>query len=199
MKTAISKLAALLCLFICLSAFSAKDTLSNSIDKPKALQGCFVQFNDGTIKEYATLELVTGLFKTPHLLADGATIITATEIKAYQDKNHYAISQKEFTTLKPSKVAVEALPGFAVRIAQGSLNVYSLKFYNGHNASEKLFIQNGDSGQIVACTPELLNEMIKGNNDAYTYFNTTDNTVKGLKKMLTTVEIYNNATLITKN
>jgi hypothetical protein len=199
MKTAISKLAALLCLFVFLSAFSANKNLPNSIDKPKEAQICYVKFNDGTIKQFATLELVTGVFKVPHLLADGITVINADEIKAYQDKDHYAISQKEFTTLKPCKVAVDVLPGFASRIAAGSLNVYSLKFYNGHNAAEKLFVQAGDSGTIIACTPELLKEMIKGNNDAFTYLNSSDKSTKGIKKMLAAVEIYNNAALITKN
>ena len=199
MKTAIPKLAALLCLFVLLNAFSTTQPIEHPAKKTKEALSCFVVMKDGTIKQYTSLELVTGIFKTPHLLADGSITITASDIKAYQDKNLYAISQKEFTTLKPSKVAVEALPGFAVRIAQGRLNVYSLKFYNGHNTSEKLFIQSGDSGQIAAYTPELLNDLIKDNQEVYSYFNASDKSTTAIKKMLTTVEMYNTSRLISKN
>jgi hypothetical protein len=194
MKTAMSRLAALFCLFVFLNSFS-----TNPADKPKEALSCFIEFNDGTIKQFTTIELVTGLFKSPHLLADGQIVIKADEIKAYQDKDYYAISQRVFTDSKPSKVAVEALPGFAIRIAKGKLNVYSLKFYNGHNATEKLFVQSGDSGQIVACTPELLKELIKDNSDATAYLNTKEKKAADVKKMLETVDIYNTATLISKN
>ncbi len=199
MKTAIPKLAAFSCLFVLLNAFSVSQPIEHPTTKAKEALSCYVQLSDGTIKKYTTLELVTGIFKTPHLLADGSVVITASEIKAYQDKNHYAISQKEFTSLKPSKVAIDALPGFAVRIAQGRLNVYSLKFYNGHNATEKLFLQAGDAAEIVAYTPELLNEMIKDNPDAYSYFNASDKATTAIKKMLATVEMYNTSRLISKN
>jgi hypothetical protein len=195
MKTAMSRLAALFCLFVFLNSFSANPT-----DKqPKEALSCFVEYNDGTIKQFTTLELVTGLFKSPHLLADGEIVIKADEIKAYQDKVHYAISQKVFTELRLSKVAVDALPGFAIRIAQGKLNVYSLKFYNGHNATEKLFVQSGDSGQIVACTPELLKELIKDNADATAYLNTNEKKPAEVKKMIEAVDMYNTSALITKN
>lgn len=194
MKTAIARLAALFCLFVFLNSFSANPTVS-----PKEALNCFVEYNDGTIKQFTSLELVTGLFKSPHLLADGQIVIKADEIKAYQDKHHYAISQKVFTELRPSKVAVDALPGFAIKIAQGKLNVYSLKFYNGHNASEKLFVQSGDSGQIVACTPELLKELIKDNADAIAYLTTKEKKAADVKKMIEVVDMYNTSSLITKN
>jgi hypothetical protein len=194
MKTAMARLVALFCLFVFLNSFSANPTST-----PKEALSCFVEYNDGTIKQFTSLELVTGIFKSPHLLADGVIVIKADEIKAYQDKNHYAISQKVFTELRPSKVAVDALPGFAIRIAQGKLNVYSLKFYNGHNASEKLFVQSGDSGQIVACTPELLKELIKDNADAIAYLTTKEKKAADVKKMIEVVDMYNTSSLITKN
>jgi len=199
MKTALSRLIALFCLFIFLNAFSTNPISKSLTDKPKEALPCFVEFNDGTVKQFSTLELVTGIFKTPHLLADGQIVIKADEIKAYQDKAHYAISQKTFTDIKSSKVAIEALPGFAIRIAQGSLNVYSLKFYNGHNATEKLFIQTNDKMQIVACTPELLKEIIKDNADATAFLKGNDKKTADIKKLLETVDIYNNSSLISKN
>lgn len=189
-----ARLVALFCLFVFLNSFSTNPTVT-----PKEALSCFVEYNDGTIKQFTTLELVTGLFKSPHLLADGEIVIKADEIKAYQDKDHYAISQKVFTELRPSKVAVDALPGFAIRIAQGKLNVYSLKFYNGHNASEKLFVQSGDSGQIVSCTPELLKELIKDNADAIAYLTTKEKKTAEVKKMIEVVDMYNTSALITKN
>ena len=194
MKTATARLVALFCLFVFLNSFTATPAVT-----PKEALTCFVEYNDGTIKQFTSLELVTGLFKSPHLLADGQIVIKADEIKAYQDKEHYAISQKVFTELRPSKVAVDALPGFAIRIAQGKLNVYSLKFYNGHNASEKLFVQSGNSGQIVACTPELLKELIKDNADAIAYMTAKEKKAADVKKMIEVVDMYNTSALITKN
>ena len=41
---------------------------------------CFVQLNDGTIKHYHSLKLVTSAFSTPYLLADGKTRIKAKQI-----------------------------------------------------------------------------------------------------------------------
>jgi hypothetical protein len=112
---------------------------------------------------------------------------------------HYAVSQKEFTTAKPSHVAVEALPGFAVRIAKGKINVYSLKYYNGHNTTEKFFLQSGDEGKIVAYNPELMNELLKDNNDAYSFFNENSKGTALSKKLLISVEMYNTSRYISKN
>lgn len=194
MKTAMSRFAALLCLFVFLNSFS-----SNPNDKPKAAISCFVEFNDGTIKQFTSLELVTGIFKSPHLLADGQIMIKADEIKAYQDKAHYAIAQRIFTDSKPGKIAIDVLPGFAIRIAQGKLNIYAVKFYNGHNATEKLFVQNGDSGKIAACSSELLKELIKDNAEATAYMNAKEKKAVDVKKILETVGIYNTSTLVSKN
>ena len=37
---------------------------------------CFVEYNDGSIKEFQKLELVTAMFKSPRLIANGNIIIT---------------------------------------------------------------------------------------------------------------------------
>jgi hypothetical protein len=110
--------------------------------------GCFVEFTDGTIKKYNTLKLMRGVMKTPHLLADGKIKIEAREIKAYQNADHYAISQLLYSPKKPSYVAIETLPGFAVRIARGNVNMYVRKFYNTQNAVDEFFVQSPD-GQIT--------------------------------------------------
>jgi hypothetical protein len=206
MKTKLPYLMGLTCLLIFLNSFT---TSKNSIDQqkpeienPKGETACFVQMNDGSIKNFSSLQLVTGVFKTPHLLADGNVIITAAEIKAYQDKDHYAVSQKEIAApTRPSYVAVDALPGFAVRIAKGKLNVYTLKYYNGHNTTEKYFLQaGGDDAPIVAYTPELLNDLVKDNTEAYTFFNKKNKIAILPKKLLLAVEIYNNSSRdISKN
>ncbi|MGC4103856.1 hypothetical protein [Ferruginibacter sp.] len=203
MKTNVPLFKAAICLTILLNACaSSKNSLEShnpEADKPKESAACFVQLKDGSFKNYTTLKLVTGLFKTPHLLGDGNVVITADEIKAYQANEQYAISQKEFTDKKPSYVALEALPGFAVRIARGKINVYSLKYYNGHNATEKFFLQSGDEGQISAYSPELMNELLKDNSEAYTFFNEKTKSLAFNKKLLTSVELYNNSRYVSKN
>jgi hypothetical protein len=203
MKTFYPSGMAIACLLIalnsCVSTQNTVEPQKTVIDTPKEEISCFVQMNDGSIKNYATIKLITGVFKKPHLLADGNVIINAADIKAYQDLQHYAVAQKEFTTAKPSHVAVEALPGFAVRVAKGKINVYSLKYYNGHNASEKFFLQSGEEGKIVAYSPELMNELLKDNTDAYTFFNENSKVTVFSKKLLISVEIYNTSRFISKN
>jgi len=203
MKTFYPSCKAIACLLLVLnSCVSSKNSVEQqklAVDTSKEEIGCFVQMNDGSIRNYSTIKLVTGVFKSPHLLADGNVVIDADEIKAYQDNDHYAVSQKEFTTAKPSYVAVEALPGFAVRVVKGKLNVYSLKYYNGHNATEKFFLQSGDEAQIVAYSPELMNNLLKDNGDAYAFFNEKSKALAFSKKLLTSVEIYNTSRFISKN
>jgi hypothetical protein len=202
MKTNVP-LKALSCLFMILSSNAFSENAPGNpvfvIDQPKEATSCFIQLNDGSIKNYATLKLVTGVFKTPHLLANDSIVITADQIRCYQNKEHYAVSQKQFTDKKPSLVAVAALPGFAVRIAKGKLNVYSLKYYNGHNVSEKFYLQSGDDAPIVAYTQELMSEMVKDNSEAYTFFNDKNKVPAFAKKLLITAEIYNSGKDISKN
>ncbi len=203
MKKSVHTLTVSLCMVVLLN-FGAlsKNSIKQSkskIENPTEGLICFVELTDGSVKQYSTLELVTGVFKTPHLLADGKIIIKASEIIAYQNKEHYAISQTKFSTLKLSKVAIDALPGFVVRVAKGKLNVYSLKYYNGHNATQKFYLQVGEDGQLLPYTPELLNELVKDSNEAYNFFNDKKKDVATSLKLLTTVDIYNNSKLISKN
>src|SRR5882724_7732516 len=196
MKTNLPYFKGIICLLVllnsCTSSKNSIDQHKTEIESAREDASCFVQLKDGTLKNYTSLKLVTGVFKTPHLLADGNVIITAEEIKAYQSKEHYAISQKAFTTTKPSYVAVEALPGFAVRVTKGKINVYSLKYYNGHNTTEKFYLQSGDEGKIVAYTPAVMKEMVRDNSEAYNYFTDKRKPAVFHKKLLAKVDIYNN-------
>jgi hypothetical protein len=203
MKTNLPNFAAVLCLIVSLNACtSSKNAIApekNGATAQKAEAACFVQMNNGTVKNYATLTLVTGVFKTPHLLADGKVIISANEIAAYQNKEHYAVAQQGFTTDKPSNVAVNALPGFAVRVASGKLNVYAVKYYNGHNTTEKFFLQIGDDGAIVPYKYELMSDLVKDNIEAYNFFNRKKKALAFNKRLLVTAGMYNNSSFISKN
>ncbi|GAB2809330.1 hypothetical protein [Ferruginibacter profundus] len=203
MKTNVPLFKGAVCLLVLLNSCTSS---KNSIDQHKAEMEsakeestCFVQMKDGSVKNYTSLKLVTGVFKTPHLVADGGVIITANDIKAYQSKEHYAISQKEFSAAKPSYVAVEALPGFAVRVAKGKLNVFALKYYNGHNTTEKFYLQSGDDGQIAAYTPELMKALIRDNNEAFNFFTNKKKAAVFPKNLLATADIYNNQRYVSKN
>jgi hypothetical protein len=96
-------------------------------------------------------------------------------------------------------VAVEALPGFAVRVAKGKLNVYSLKYYNGHNTTEKFYLQSGDDGQIVAYSPEVMKELLRDNSEAFNFFTNKNKAAVFPKKLLAAVDIYNNSRYVSKN
>ncbi len=183
----------------CTVSKNAIESTNPGEDDPKKVSVCYVQMNDGSIKNYASLKLVTGVFKTPHLLADGNIVIKTEAIKAYQSKDHYAISQRDFSTDEKSYVAKNALPGFAVRVASGKLNVYAVKYYNGHNTSEKLYLQLGDDGAILPYKYELMNDLVKDNAEAYKYFNAKKPAANFNEKIVVTAGMYNNAGLYTKN
>lgn len=194
---------ALLCMFS-LSIFNVN--AGNLTAEPVQIElpsgeftGCYVQFADGSIKQFKTLKLVTGVFKTPHLLANDSIVIYASQVRAYQNEDCYAVSQKEFGEKTKTFVAKDALPGFAVRVAKGHLNVFSIKYYNGHNTTEKLFVQTGEAGAISPCTHELLEELVKENSDAVSILHVKSKPQSEAKKFLAAVETFNNSKLISKN
>lgn len=161
---------------------------------------CFVQLNDGSIKYFASLKLVTGVLTTPYLLADNITKVSATEIKAYQDADCYAITQQLFVNGKPSRVAVDCLPGFATRIVKGKLNIYSRKYYNGQRTVEEFYLQNGDGEKIQPYSAELMQLLVKDNPAALEFFNNKKIKKPVAKKLIQTASIFNHPPeLITKN
>ena len=131
---------------------------------------CIMQMNNGTIRKFSNLKLVTGIFRYPYLLADGKIRIRAGEIKAYQDQKCYAISQSGFVSGHRTCVAKETLPGFAVRIAKGKINVFVKKYFNGITTVDEYFVQQGDEGEILAYTSETMNRMIENDPDALDFF-----------------------------
>ena len=159
----------------------------------------YVQLNDGSIKQYKTLKLVTGVLTTPHLLADSKVVINPNDIMAYQDNGHYAVAAKVLTSKKDSRVAVETLPGFAVKIISGKVNVYTRKYFNGANAVDEYFLQNGNDGYIIAYTKEALKAMLKDDAKALEFLNSKSKISPKYKKVLVAVEMYNNNQLVTKN
>lgn len=160
---------------------------------------CFVQMNDGTIKHYNSLKLVTSPVSSPYLLADGKLKIRAGKITAYQNKDLYAISQKTFSGGHITHVATETLPGFAVRTVKGKINVYCKKYYNGQTAVDEYFLQSGDAGKIVPYSPVLMNELVKDNSQAYSFFNNKKFKGSLPEKLHATAHLYNNGQLMTKN
>lgn len=157
---------------------------------------CYVEMNDGTVKKYSKIKLVTGILTTPYLLVDGEIKILATQIKAYKDANYYAVSQREFYNTNKTHVAVNVLPGFAVRELKGDVNVYSLQYFNGSNIYKKFFLQKGHDGKIIPYTTQLLNDYAKNNIEVKNFL--TKKKTKQ-KELLAVVENYNNSISVSKN
>ena len=204
MKTSISALAVLFsCTILLNSCAVSKNSISLQNTEVKNLTeaspGCFVQLNDGTITQFTTLKLVTGVLSTPHLLGDGKVVINAKDIIAYQNEKHYAVTSKILTSKKSAAVAVETLPGFAVKVLSGKLNVYCRKYYNGANTADEYFLQDGNDGHIIAFSKEVLKNMLKEDAKALEFFNSKTKISPRSKKILTAVEMYNTGQLMTKN
>ncbi len=168
-----------------------KNANENSFD-------CFIQKMDGSLEHFSSLKLVTGIFITPYLLADGKIKINSAEIKAYQNQDHYAISQKILTSGHQSRVAVEALPGFAVRIAKGPLNVYCKKYFNGAKAVDELFLQYGDNGKIFLYSEAFITRLVKDHPEALECLNNKKLNQLS-KKLQAMAEIINRDHPMTKN
>ena len=204
MKTTLSAIAVLLCSCVILNSCAVgintmafQPTESNHVNEGPS--GCFIQLNNGTFKQFSTLKLVTGILKTPHLLADGKEVINAKDIIAYQNSVHYAVSPKNLTSLKSGNVSVETLPGFAVKIMSGKLNVYSRKYYNGANTAEEFFLQSGNDGFIISYSKKALNSLLKEDAKATAFFNSRVKVISGSKKILAAIEMYNSSQLMTRN
>jgi hypothetical protein len=200
MKKLLPAFAVLLCTVILNSCGVTNSVTVQAPDHPSEVnKTCFVQFNDGTVKQFSSLKLVTGVLVTPHLLADNKTVLNSKDIMAYQDHRVYAVSSKIITSKKNSKVAVDALPGFAVKVISGKLNVYSRKYYNGGNTVEEFFLQQGNDGFIVAYSKDVLMTMLKEDPKALEFFNSNTKVSPWSKKLIAAVEIYNGGQMITKN
>jgi len=203
MKTIKPVLAVLLCGTILLNSCAiSKNSISlQNAEIKNVTEGpvsCFVKLNDGTIKQFTSLKLVTGVLTTPHLLGDDKVIINSGDIIAYQNNKHYAVSSKILTSTKSANVSVETLPGFAVKVLSGKLNVYSRKYYNGANTADEYFLQSGNDGYIVAYTKEVMISMLKEDPKALQFFNSKTKVSPKAKKLLTAVEMYNRGEFISK-
>lgn len=204
MKKSLTLVAAIGCftfgLFSCKTSRNslASDKLETEITSGTVTSN-FVQYLDGSIQSFQSLKLITGVLVTPHLLADGKKLIYAKDIKAYQDNQHYAISQQLMKTKRKSHVAKETLPGFAVRVISGKLNVYKRTIYNGERAVEQFFLQQGAEGAIVAYTDEVMKDILRANTEVLNYFNTRAGKENLFKKLQTTVYLFNNDLAVTKN
>ena len=168
----------------------------NSLQTPSA---CFVQMKDGSVVNYNSLKLMTAVFNDAYLLADGKTRIYPKEIRAYQTTKYYAVSQTVFTGVRQSHIAVDCLPGFAIRIAKGQINLYCKKYYNGSHAVDEFFVQAGEDGEVLAYSPEVMNELLKNYVEAVGFFKKKIKGSELSKKLLALVNIVNNDPLITKN
>lgn len=205
MKTHVPSVALLCSTLILLNSCSVS---KNSVLPPKADIGngngttntCFVVKTDGSRQNYSTLKLVTGVLITPHLLGDNKVVIEAKDVLAYQDNKRFAVSQKLLLTTKTTYVASEILPGFAMKIASGRLNVYSRKFYNGGNAATEYFVQTGDDGDILPYSRTVMADLLKDNPKASDFYNSKVKISSESKKLMTAVEIYNGSPqFISKN
>ncbi|MEO7523370.1 MAG: hypothetical protein ABIT58_04710 [Ferruginibacter sp.] len=157
-----------------------------------AVAGCFVEMKDGTIKNYSRLQLMTSVYRAPHLLADGGIKIDAAEILAYQSRKHYAINASGFSYGgHKSNIATETLPGFAVRIATGHLNVYIKKFKANGKVMDEYFLQENE-GQVLVYTPELMSALVKNSPEALAFFNNHKKRLKLTRELKLTARIYNN-------
>lgn len=198
---AISAISSLLILFN--SCSTGKNTVdqykSETIGIRNISANCFVEWDDGKIQHYTSLKLVTGILTTPHLLANNKIIIHAKDVMAYQDMEHYAVSSKILNSTKKSMVAADALPGFAIKVVSGKLNVYSRKYYNGANTVNEYFLQQGQDGFIVAYSKAVLKSMLQEDKRALEYFNKSKKISPESKRLLATVEMYNNNQFVTKN
>jgi hypothetical protein len=150
-----------------------QQSLESKVSKEPSVRP-FVKYADGRVEMFNTLEIRRGAFTSPHLVADGTRKLKSTDIVAYQTAEHFAIDQNQLSGGRKSYVSVDALPGFAIRVAKGKLNLYCKKFYNGNAAVNEYFIQQGNEGKIYVYSPEVFQIMIESNPEALSVFHNND-------------------------
>ena len=190
-----------------LITFNACSVAKNAVDETKSVAAkaintnaaCFVQFKDGKIVNYQSLQLVNAVFNDAYLLADGKLRLYPKDIKSYQTGNYYAVSQTIFANGRKSRVAIDCLPGFAIRIAKGKLNIYCKQFYNGAHAVDEFYLQSGEDGPIVVYAPKLMEELLKGNEAAAAWFKANLKKTALHKNLQATVALVNKESLLSKN
>lgn len=195
---AIAILALSLSLQSCLTKRIAdnRQTITESEQVQNESSTCFVEYADGRVEYFSSLKLVKGVTTTPHLLGNGKVKIKARDIKAYQNNAHYAISQKVYNPKRLSYVAIESLPGFAVQIAKGKLNIYVRKSYDSNKAVEEYFIQK-DNESITEYSYEAMIDVIKENPEAADFFNSQK--YKAARPILKgTADLYNGGALTSR-
>ncbi len=185
------------------SCTSSRDNFStpkaDNIVNTSAKASCFIQMNDGTIKKFNEINLVTGVLVTPYLLADGKIKIDPKDIKAYQNHDHYAISTKQFKSGRTSYAASEVLPGFAEMIASGKMIVYKKTIFNGERAIHQFFIQQGKEAEILPYSVSLIQSILKDNTEALNYFNSKTDKTNLERKLQTTAFLFNNDMATARN
>ena len=152
--------------------------------------GCFVKLKNGQTAYPKSLVLVTGVLKIPYLLGDGKKYMAA-DVVSYQTSTCFAISQDQIKGGHKSNLAVDALPGFALRTSKGRLNVYCKKYHNGKNAVDELFIQDGDMGVIEPFSCERMNEILKSDPAAAHIFNNREEKETVIERVGKTAAFYN--------
>lgn len=154
---------------------------------------CFVQYYDGSFKNFKSLELVCSFGQPPHLLADGKSRIYPDEIICFQNADQFAISAQHFLRGgHESRVAVETLPGFAVRIMKGKLNVYVKKYKNGVKLVDEFYFQSGNQREVIVYTPELMDALIKNMPEALEFYNAYRKKLPKNRELIATAHIFNN-------
>lgn len=177
----------------CTSTLATQERKMALLESKVNAKECFVEMRDGTVKNYSSLKLMTSVYKAPHLLADGKIKIEADEIVAYQSKRHYAINASGFSYGgHKSNIASETLPGFAVRVATGHLNVYIKKYKINGKVMDEYFLQE-NNGQVLVYTPELMSALVRNNPEALEFFNNNKKRIKLTNELKTTAKIYNDA------
>jgi hypothetical protein len=202
--TTILLLSSSLLMIIVLTSWSSVKTKvsSNSTltSLPEEYSGrVFVKFKDGRICLYQSLKLVKGAFTSPHLLADNKLRINPSEILAYQNEDHYAVSQLLIEDGKKSTISIETLPGFAVRLIEGKLNLYCKKYYNGNSAVDEYFVQLGKDGKILSYSPELLKTLLADDSETLSYFENSLKNKRDLTLLSQTALLYNKTLLLNES
>lgn len=183
-------------LFLFISIFSGQ--FLQAQDKLMSSDKLFVQMNDGTVKYFHSLKMVTGIMMTPHLVGDGKEVIHADDIKAYRDNDHFAVSQKTFRSGRKTYLALEVLPGFVQVIATGRISIYLKQSFNGYRRINEFFVQDGINAPIVPYTSAFMLELAKDDPQALKALN--NRSVPLLEKLQLTAGILNsNTSLVSTN
>jgi len=158
---------------------------------------CFIEFNDGKIIPFETLEIKSPPLQYEFLLGDGKKLnYDVKEIHAFQTKKYYAIKIYNQSGNVIGKLPFTEL--FASRIVDGKIELFAIGEMkrdtygpNQPGYSKSYFLRKGKGNNLISATKKNLKNYITDNKSLSEEFESLYKSTYPFKSIMKILEQYN--------